>query len=162
MILLADANPLVHLAAVNGVWVLPGIAPTEMLEPIFHECRHPSQPSLCPDILAAGISVLPVSQTLLEQSGRMRTADVGRYDVLNLYYAEEKGRVLLTNDRPLRAAAVQRGIVVRGTLWIIEEAAMQGLIDNPEAERWILALSQPKFRLPADELGRLRERLGNG
>ena len=51
---------------------------------------------------------------------------------------------LLIDERIARAVAIQKGLVIRGTVGVLEEAAMRGLIDLPST---LEKLRQTNFRL---------------
>jgi hypothetical protein len=46
LILLADTSILIDLEYVGGIYILPRIAPCEILDVVLDECEHASQPKL--------------------------------------------------------------------------------------------------------------------
>jgi hypothetical protein len=160
LILVTDANILITLFDVNGVSVLPGIAPTEVLDVVLGECEHDSQPGLRDAVAAAGIGIVP---TDLSWAGPARLFMDGRLsfpDALCLHYAKQQGRALLSGDKPLRNRCDAEGGACRGAIWIVEEAHARGLMSPDELCRWIRTWTLMERRLPVAELERLRRDLG--
>lgn len=160
MILVSDANVLIHLGHVGGLWVLPKIAATEVLDVILQECHHPSQPTLVPDIQGSGVQVVQSELSWILEAQQYHTAAMSAQDSLNLHYAKAFGRVLLTNDGPLRRHSNHHGVAVHGTIWILEEAARLDLVPGGDLCEWIRLLSDPRWRLPLNELHRVQAYLG--
>lgn len=159
MILLSDANVLIHLAAVGGLWVLPHLEATEVLDAVLSECSHPSHPGLIEEVRAAGIRIVESQVGWLLGSMELGTAKISAIDALVLYYSRMNKRIVLTNDKPMRQACARLELEARGTIWIINECANKALVEPAELIRWIDILSDPKYRLPLDELRRQRNRL---
>ena len=115
MILLSDANVVIDLAYVGGLWVLPRLGDTEILDLVLQECEHPSQPTLTEDLIAAGIRVIPVLAKWLGQlAPYRRNAALSMQDCLNVYYAKNFQRTLLAGDLPLREECRKEGVVDKG------------------------------------------------
>jgi predicted nucleic acid-binding protein len=159
LILLADANVLIHLGAVGGVGVLTAIAPTEVLDGVYDECIYPDE--LGSAIIAAGISIIQSGSALLKQAEVLRRSRraISVVDALCLVHAQARGCVLLTNDGPLRRACQMLGVEVMGTLGVIQYCSDNGLVSAPELVNWLVALSEPKHRLPRADLADLMDRL---
>ena len=91
--------------------------------------------------------------------------DVGLNDCFALAMAEQTQGILMTGDQGLRRVSRNRGVEVRGTLWVTSELATQenvdaaGLLDGLERIK-----QHPRTRLPRQELDRqiaaLRQRTG--
>lgn len=148
MILLSDTNVLVHLGHVGRLWVLPKLAETEVLDAVLLECHHPSQPSLVSDIHASGIRMVQSELSWVLAAQAYRTLELSTQDALCLHYAKSFGRILLTNDGPLRKNSGQHGVTVHGTIWVIEAAARLDLVPGGELCRWLQLLCDRKWRLP--------------
>jgi predicted nucleic acid-binding protein len=80
--------------------------------------------------------------------------DPGERDAITL--AERIGAdLVLLDERKGRASARSRGLMVVGTLGVLEAAAGHGLVDLPAA---LLRLQQTSFRAPAKLLREMLER----
>jgi hypothetical protein len=79
--------------------------------------------------------------------------------MMTLCYAWENGHTVLAGDRPLRERCVEEGVAVRGSIWIVEEAHRQRLLEAAELMRWLSIWPTVGRRLPAEELKRLRQLL---
>lgn len=90
--------------------------------------------------------------------------DVGINDCFALAMAEQTKGILMTGDRGLRRVSRDRGVEVRGTLWVTAELAT---LDTVNAARLLDGLEQikqhPRTRLPQQDLDRqivaLRQRV---
>ena len=157
MILVTDANILITLFDVNGVSVLPMIAPTEVLDVVLDECEHESQPGLKEAIVVAGIGVVSTELAWAAPARLLMNGQLSFPDALSLYYAKRYGRVLLSGDRPLRNRCVAEGVDYRGAIWVVQEAYARELLPPHELCRWIKTWPLMDRRLPADELEKLRQ-----
>jgi hypothetical protein len=79
--------------------------------------------------------------------------------MMTLCHAKEQGHTVLAGDRPLRERCAEEGVTVRGSLWIVEEAHRQRLLEAAELVRWLAVWPTVGRRLPAEELERLRQLL---
>jgi hypothetical protein len=159
LILVTDANILITLFDVNGVSVLPMIAPTEVLDVVLSECEHESQRGLKEAVAAAGIRVVSTELAWAAPARLLMNGQLSFPDALCLYYAKHHGRVLLSGDRPLRNRCVAEGVDYRGVIWIVHEAHARELIQPQELCRWIKTWPLMDRRLPVDELEKLRREL---
>ncbi|MBD3634962.1 MAG: DUF3368 domain-containing protein [Methylophaga sp.] len=73
-----------------------------------------------------------------------------RNDCFALALAQQENCPLVTGDKALRAAAATEGVVVKGTLWIIEQMVRQGLITTAEARDAYQNMKAANRRLPWD------------
>lgn len=71
-----------------------------------------------------------------------------RNDCLALALAQQENCPLVTGDRALREAAATEGVVVKGTLWIIEQMVRQLLITTTEARTAYQNMRTANRRLP--------------
>lgn len=77
------------------------------------------------------------------------------YDCIALAIAKNRNLVLLTGDAALRRAAQAEGVVVMGTIGILDQLQSESCIDDEEYAYCIsrlLELNGGKVRLPKDEL----------
>lgn len=159
MILLADANVLMHLDRVDGVRVLTMIAPTEVLDGVYDECQYPE--TLATAIISTGIRIVQSDTAWLVRAESLRRTHraISLVDALCLVYAQDGGHTLLTNDGPLRQRCAEFGVQVRGTLGVIDLCAERGLVSDAELVSWLTRLAAPEHRLPAADLTRLMDKL---
>jgi len=159
LILVTDANILITLFDVDGVAVLPQIAPTEVLDVVLAECEHESQPGLREAVIASEIEIVTTEIAWAAQANKMKGGKLSSVDALCLYYAKSQGRALLSGDKPLRNRCKEEGVEYHGVLWVVREAYDRNLIPPEELCRWVNVWPLMERRLPKTELKRLREHL---
>lgn len=69
-------------------------------------------------------------------------------DLLALALAKQESCPLLTGDKRLRQAAEKEAVVVKGTIWIVEQLIIQGIISTTEARSAYLKMKDQDRRLP--------------
>ena len=75
-----------------------------------------------------------------------------------LFLAMKLGAILLSGDKPLRKAGAERGLEVRGTLWIFDQLVERKLVPAREAARKLKHLRKQARFLPEDEcLSRIKK-----
>ncbi len=134
MIVVSDTSPLRYLAMIGGLNWLPElfgevICPPEVME----ECRHPGAPEelrewasqppawLRNRSISEGAAMLPVNIYL--DGGETATLCLAR---------EIGAELVLLDERRGRAVAANLGLAVTGTLGVLVEAALRGLIGFDE------------------------------
>lgn len=75
---------------------------------------------------------------------------VSRYDCIGLALAKQESCPLLTGDLALRTAASQEAVVVKGTVWLVEQLIVLGRITVPDAEASFARMRDNGRRLPWD------------
>ncbi len=160
MILLSDANVLIDLGYVGGLAVLTQLGQVEVLDVVFDECCHPSQPDLPGAIEAAGIQRVTVLREWVQSARPYRTRNLSSQDALCLYYAKAYQRLLLTNEKPLRKCCEEQQVMVHGTLWIIQRVHERQIVEASKLCEWLAVLSRHNRRLPKNDVTRLKQRLG--
>ena len=81
-----------------------------------------------------------------------------RNDCMALVLAQQEQCPLLTGDRYLRQAAEKEGVVVKGTLWLVEQLVIQGLMTADDARNSYQRMKDNGRRLPWDAaLQRLKD-----
>jgi predicted nucleic acid-binding protein len=160
LILLSDANVLIDLGYVGGLAVLTQLGQVEVLDVVFDECCHPSQPALPGAIEAAGIQRVTALREWGQLAQPYRTKNLSSQDALCLYYAKTYQRLLLTNEKPLRKCCEEQQVMVHGTLWIIQMVYEQQIVKASELCEWLIILSRYNRRLPKSDVTRLKQRLG--
>lgn len=160
MILLSDANVLIDLGYVDGLSVLMQLGTVEVLDVVFDECCHPSQPELPGEITVAGIDKITVTKEWALLARPYQTGPLSFQDALCLYYAKTYQRLLLTNERPLRRRCEEQQVPVHGTLWIIQSVYEQGLVNTATLCEWLSILNRQNRRLPKPEVAVMKSLLG--
>lgn len=79
----------------------------------------------------------------------------GRIDCMALFLAQKESCPLLTGDRDLRHAARQEGVLVNGTIWLIEQLLGHNLLTADEAYISLEKMERSGRRLPWD-IARMR------
>jgi predicted nucleic acid-binding protein len=72
-------------------------------------------------------------------------------DAFALALAERTGRVLLTGEKRLRELAQKRGVVVHGTLWVLEQMIANGALTRARAADALETMLESGCRLPGAE-----------
>lgn len=75
---------------------------------------------------------------------------VSRYDCIGLALAKQERCPLLTGDLALRAAASQEAVVVKGTVWLVEQLIVLGKTSVSDAEISFSRMRDNGRRLPWD------------
>lgn len=159
MILLADANIIIDMECVGAIEILARIAPCHVLDVVLEECDHESQPDLVRNVRNSGITVVETTNSLVEDAAKRRSGKISTTDMMHICYAQEHGHVVLAGDRPLRERCAEEGVMVRGSIWIVEEAYRLALVERIELCRWLKVWPIVGRRLPIEELRRLRQQL---
>ena len=158
-VVVSDSSPLHYLVLCEAAHVLPHlfervIIPTAVL----HELQHPHTPELVRQWMSAlppWAEVRPASEAMLDVK-----LGLGETEAINLALKIQAAAVLI-DDGKARKAASRHGLVVLGTLPILEEAAARHLIDLPQT---IVALQRTNFHvtphLIAATLDRYSRRVG--
>ncbi len=68
-----------------------------------------------------------------------------------IYYAERENALLLSGDKHLRRLSENKGIEVRGILWVFDQLIETEILSNKEACDFLQALMKQNRRLPVDE-----------
>lgn len=157
MILLSDAMVLMDMGHVNGLDTLVAIAQVEVLDVVIQECEHSSQPGLIEAIKNAGIKEVTTTHLLTKRAKDYSAANprLSLQDSLCLHYAKQNQRILLSNEKQLRAKCEEEKVEVHGTIWIMEQAHTKRLRQQEELCNWLATLSIRERRLPKDEIARL-------
>lgn len=87
-----------------------------------------------------------------------RYPEPSQYDISVLILARSKNTVLITGDEALRSAAADNSVDCRGTCWLIDYLANQGLITYTEAiAAYTVIVNKPRYP-PKDECRALLSR----
>ncbi|MCA6062513.1 PIN domain-containing protein [Thalassolituus marinus] len=88
-----------------------------------------------------------------------RYADPSRYDCFSLALAKQKSCPLLTGDKALRTAAAKEGVLVKGTIWLVNQLVINGILTKAEALEAYAAMRGAGSRLPWDVANSMLEEL---
>jgi hypothetical protein len=106
------------------------------------------------DLLGMGLieKSLPGSAMLKAEELIRKYPRPGRIDLISLVLAMQENALLLTGDEALRKAAQQEGVVVHGTLWLLDAMVKGGAISKEEGYRSLVLMSNAGRRLPKKEV----------
>lgn len=116
-----------------------------------------SPPDLNKRLLELGLESVELSEEefYLAYELNQKYKKPSTYDCVALAIAKIRGIVLLTGDGPLRKAAVAEGVIVMGTIGVLDQLMENSLIETEEylycIER-LLEENGGKVRLPKNEL----------
>ena len=154
MIVVSDTSPL-HYLILCGVQDLLAQLFTQVVIPptVFQELQQSRTP---PEVRVWAASGLPAWVRLQAPSVLDSTLNVDEGEMEAICLAREiRAAAILMDDRAGRAAALRCGLVVAGTVGILEAAAARGLIQLPEI---VERLRQTNARLDPELLAAALER----
>jgi hypothetical protein len=160
-LLISDANILIDMdvgGLLQAMFQLPhdfGVPDILFAEELAE--HHPELPGLGLCVLELGAQAVRDAEALLARHG---TKGVSRIDVFALALARQERCRLLTGDRRLRDAAAAEQTEVLGTLWLVEQLVVSGVVDGPRAGAAYDAMRANGRRLPWAEISRQLRRLG--
>jgi len=105
-----------------------------------------------PDMLALGLQLGSLNAASVQQVMRLvvKYPQPSRYDCMALALAKQDQCPLLTGDRHLKRAAEKEGVLVQGTLWIVEQLLTHGIVTVAEARQSYQRMRLRGRRLPWD------------
>lgn len=141
-VVVSDTSPLHYLILSDAQEILPQLFQSVVIPPtVFRELQQPNTP----DRVKQWAAALPAWVTVQKPSALNLTLDVDAGELEALCLAREiHAAAVLMDDRAGRAAAQKCGIAVVGTIGLLEQAAMRGLIDLPDK---VAQLQQTNARL---------------
>ena len=88
-----------------------------------------------PHLPARGLVVTELNPASMEEALRLTGvySAPSRYDCFALALAKQEGCPLLTGDAALRSAAEREAVVVMGTIWLVEQLVIHGLLNKADA-----------------------------
>lgn len=151
MLLISDANILIDmevgglLEAVFGLpesFAVPDILFEEELAPYY------------PQLRGAGLKVYSLTSESIEYvvALRVQHGKLGDNDLFAWALARQEGCPLLTGDQGLRVAAQADGIVVKGTLWLMDRLVTENVITPGQAAEAYRRMRAHRSRLPWREV----------
>jgi predicted nucleic acid-binding protein len=144
-IVVSDTSPLHYLILCGAQAALPSLFQKELIPPtVFAELQQPNTPLPVREWACA----LPpwVAVQAPKSLNLVLDVDAGESEAICLAQ-EINAAALLIDDRAGRNAAVRHGLVVIGTIGLLEQAAARGLLDLPQAAE---RLRQTNARLDPD------------
>jgi predicted nucleic acid-binding protein len=140
MIVVADTSPLNYLIRAELAWVLPRLFGRILIpNAVLNEMLHDSAPDTVRRFAADPPAWLESVTVTTEIGGLQSSLGEGERQAISLAF-EEKADALLIDDREGRKAAKARNIPTRGTLAVLLQAGLRGLVDFPRAMDDITAL----------------------
>lgn len=146
-VLISDANVLIDMEAsglLEFMFQLPfEFKVSDMLfaDELSHQHSH---------LLNLGLRQAALTSASMMDAMRMTHAYAGpsRYDCFSLALAKQEGCPLLTGDGDLRKAARKEAVIVKGTIWLVEQMVEQDLIRKDIAKKAYQAMQDAGSRLP--------------
>lgn len=157
-LLISDANILIDMVEgglLKGMFRLQQtFAVPDVLYDEELSSRHPELPSLglvCMTLQGEGV----IEAYRLNSLSTSRTAP-SQNDLFALMLARQEGCPLLTGDKRLRILAKReyKDIEIRGTLWLVEQMVVEGIITVAEASTAYQKMKNGGCRLPWSEAER--------
>ena len=120
---------------------------------IFDELHEQQAALIQPHINSGKFRIIEIDEKGLIEIQIAATEDshLSEQDWSALYYAEQLNALLLTGDKRLRKLAKQKGVIVCGALWILDQLLKTSFLTELEACTFLKELILKNKRLPADE-----------
>lgn len=143
-VVVSDTSPLHYLILCGAEEILSRLFRQVVIPPtVFQELQQPNTP----ERVKQWADALPSWVTVQKPSVLDLTLDVDTGELEAICLAKEiHATAVLMDDRAGRAAAHQCGLAVVGTIGLLEQAALRGLLDLPDT---IARLQQTNVRLDA-------------
>ncbi|HEX4277913.1 MAG TPA: hypothetical protein VHZ74_21310 [Bryobacteraceae bacterium] len=132
MVVVADTSPLNYLVLIGEIELLPPLYNRILIpQVVMDELKHPAGPTLVSGFAAhppAWLQIEKMDEPGLPQPGAS-IADLDSGELAAIILAEAHPNALLMDEIAGRAEAARRGIRSIGTLGILRDAALSGLLD---------------------------------
>jgi len=130
VIRLCDNSALSALAEINQLAILPNLFGTVVIsQAVLEEARHPGAPSSLREFITNPPDWLTIVANPLELLPAARHLGMGEASLITLAFRDPAHKTLILDDLPARMIAQKSGLRIIGTLGILEEASLQGLLD---------------------------------
>jgi len=152
-VVVSDTGPLHYLVLCDAIEVVPKLYGQLVIpSAVVRELVHPRTPP----VVGRWIQTPPQwtriqSPTQIDPAAHL---GLGEREAISLAL-ELKATQLLIDDRAARRIAVERGLLITGTVGILEQAATSGFLNLSEA---LKKLSTTNFRISADVVREMLER----
>ena len=104
------------------------------------------------DLLQMGLQKLSLTEQsmiyVVQLSGQYRKTSL--YDLMALSLARQESCPLLTGDKALRDAAQKEAVLIKGTVWVLEQLVVHQKIDKNQAITALDTMKSQGRRLPFD------------
>ncbi|WP_445396737.1 PIN domain-containing protein [Zobellella sp. An-6] len=148
-VLISDANVLIDMEAgqlLDLMFQLPfQFKVSDLLyhDELSHQHSH---------LLGLGLVLAELTSEGMVEAFRMTQTYAGpsRYDCFSLALAKQESCPLLTGDNDLRKAASKEAVVVMGTIWVVEQLVVYGLLNKINARAAYDNMKAAGSRLPWD------------
>jgi predicted nucleic acid-binding protein len=152
-VVVSDTSPLHYLILCGAETILPRLFRQVVMPPmVFRELQQPNTPAPVRE-WARSLPAWATVQTPKTVNAALEV-DAGEQEAISL--AQEINAVaVLMDDRAGRGAAIQCGLVVVGTIGLLEQAAALGMLDLP---RTVDRLRQTNARLSPELIDAALER----
>ncbi|HUK90179.1 MAG TPA: DUF3368 domain-containing protein [Blastocatellia bacterium] len=145
MTVVSDTSPINYLLQIGLIDLLRQLFGSILIPTAVEvELEHPSAPDLVRGWIRNPPQWVAVQHILTDKS--LLGLGIGEQEAITLAILVEADIVLI-DDRKARHVAADRGLVVSGTLNLLDAAAERGLIDLPQA---LAALLKTNFRASTD------------
>lgn len=144
MLVVADNSPVRYLRLLDCDHVLPALFGRLLIpHAVLRELQHPHTP----EVVRSWIDALPpwmeVCPILGQPDATVARLEAGEQEAIILAQ-ERQADVLLVDDGKARDVAIAHGLRAMGTVGVLEQAAIQGLVDLPEV---LARLMTTNFRI---------------
>ena len=114
-----------------------------------------------PELLGYGLQLAELDVSHMREAFELvdRYADPSRYDCFSLALAKQKICPLLTGDRALRNAASKEGVIVKGSIWVVNELVKNEILTKEVARDAYRKMEAAGSRLPWDTAYRMLDDL---
>jgi predicted nucleic acid-binding protein len=144
MLVVADNSPVRYLRLLDCDHVLPGLFGHLLIPPaVLSELQHPHTPAVVRLWLAAPPPWLEVRPLRGQPGVTVARLEAGEQEAIGLAQ-ELQAAILLVDDGKARDVAIAQGLRVMGTVGVLEQAAIQGLVNLPEV---LAQLMTTNFRI---------------
>jgi predicted nucleic acid-binding protein len=142
MLVAADTSPINYLVLLGHTEVLPRLYTRVVLpEAVSHELLDAEAP-VAVQTWAADLPAWCGVGRPTDVSGIAALSHLGAGEQEAIFLAQElRADLLLIDEEDGRRAALARGLIVTGTLGVLEHAAERGLVDLPDALARLLTTS---------------------
>lgn len=154
MIVVSDTSPLNYLILIEQENLLPELFGQIVVpQAVFNELQDEGASVKVRDWSQNLPFWVEVKQCGLTPEASLDILDKGEREAI-LLAQELSADLLLVDDKQARQAALKQGIIITGTLGILDKAAREGLINLKNV---ITALEQTSFRISDDLIQKLLE-----
>lgn len=146
-LLISDSNVLIDLIVVNQIENMFKLPYSFIVPDILYDQELKRDHN---NLLAIGLGVKALSSESIIYSMELMSKyeKPGRNDLFALSLAKQESCPLITGDQDLRTAAEKEAVILHGTIWIIDQLIINGLVTVEEARSIYEEMKVKKRRLP--------------